>query len=90
MKLSVNVIATQRHLDPFCHFPVALIVRCLGFGFNQPMIGGTWTKAIDNAELEERFAFNDLSCGSIVGYLSQLGLNRYKRSGERMRLAMLT
>ena len=70
---------------------MALIVRCLGCGFNQPAMGGAWSKAIDDTN-SVHFLSNELLRGLITdnGYLSQPEFDRYVQSGGRRRLAMLT
>lgn len=72
---------------------LGLVMQCLGMGSSRvPTItlsaSDIWTKAFDDAE-SERFDFNQLFHGSIVGYINRPELNRYKRSGEPRHLALL-
>ena len=86
MKRSIEVRVVSRYLQLFGR--LALVVRCLGMGSSDPTIGGIWTKAIDGAD-SERFDANKLFHGSIAGYLNRPEPNRYKRSGEPRRLAVV-
>ena len=95
MKRSIELIVAKRYFQSFGHLSMALVVRCLGFGITNPIIGdptdtpsidGTWAKATDGSE---RIASNEFLRGLIAGYLNRPELNRHIRSGKRRRLAVL-
>ena len=69
---------------------MASMVQDLVHRVNQPN-AGTWSKAIDNAD-SAHILSNKLLRGLITdfGYFSRPKFDRYMRSGECRRLAMLT
>lgn len=86
MKRSIDVIVAKRYLQLFWH--LALVVRCLKIG-SSDLASSIGTKAINSDGLG-RCAFDELFHGLITGYLKQPEPNLHKRSGERMRLAVLS
>ncbi|WP_152532308.1 hypothetical protein [Leptolyngbya sp. Heron Island J] len=86
MKRFIEVIGSKRYVPFFEH--LVLVVRCLGIGLSNPMLNGIWTKAVNGADAG-RFSANKLSCGAITVDFNRPEPNRYRRSGELRRLAVL-
>lgn len=86
MKRSIETRIVNRYSQLFGR--LALVLRRLGMGASAPTISGIWTKTINGADLG-RFDANQLFHSSIADYLDRPELNRYKRSGEPRRSAML-
>lgn len=94
MKRFIEAIAAIRNLPLFGHRPMALVLQCLGFGIISPDhgvtdlgIGGTWTKAFNNAG-SERFevikASIELLRGLVAAYFNRPELDRPVGSGTHL------